>query len=105
MNQSPHKCDAELLTAPFHDFVVASPIAIAPERKDDFLGLFDGALPPVDFTNVKANFEAHVGEPSVEIGFSALLSLWATAKAARQISNAMAAAMRSKGRRTAPSSN
>jgi hypothetical protein len=54
MNQSPHKCDAELLTAPFHDFVVASPIAIAPERKDDFLGLFDGALPPVDFTNTKA---------------------------------------------------
>jgi Peptidase U49 len=92
--QSPMKCDAERLIAPFHDFVIASPIGIAPERKDDYFALFRGSACIVHFSNTQANFEAHVSEPSVEIRFSALLSLWATAKAALQISNAMAAAMR-----------
>jgi hypothetical protein len=87
-------CDAERLMAPFLGLVAASPIRLALERKDDYLALFGGALPHVDFTNTMANFEAHVSEPSVEIRFSALLSLWATAKAALDISNAMAAAMR-----------
>ena len=94
MDQRQAKCDAERLMAPFIDFVRASPIRIAPERADDYAALFDGTPPCVDFTNSKANFEAHVGEPSVEIRFSALLSLWATAKAVLRISNAMAAVMR-----------
>ena len=68
------------LIAPFHDVVIACPIGIAPERKDDFFALFGGAPCDVHFTNTKANFEAHVNEPSVEIRFSALVSLWATAK-------------------------
>jgi Peptidase U49 len=94
MNSNGPICDAERLMAPFLALVVASPIRLALERKDDYLALFGGALPHVDFTNTMANFEAHVSEPSVEIRFSALLSLWATAKAALHISNAMAAAMR-----------
>jgi hypothetical protein len=51
MDQDRSACDAERLMTPFIDVVQASPIRIAPERKDDFLALFGGQVPYVDFTN------------------------------------------------------
>src|ERR1700759_2571915 len=96
MDEAQVKFEAELLMAPFLESVIASPIRVAPERTEDYAALFNGPVPYVDFTNTKANFEAHPGEqPSVDIRFSALLSLWATAKASLRISDAMATAMRS----------
>lgn len=86
--------DAEALVSGFLPSVRAAYFNIAPERANDLNVVLGGPPWIMDFTAGSANFAAHVAEPSVEARYSALLSLWAVAKAALQISQAMADASR-----------
>lgn len=86
---------AELLVKDFLVNVRGAATKIAPERESELRAVFGGSAWVMDFCGGKANFVAHPGdEPSVEVRFAALLSLWCIAKAALQISQAMADALR-----------
>lgn len=87
--------DAERLMRPYMELVAQSPSRIAPERAGALLDtVFGGKVADFDFTNGDANFAAYVSVPKVEATFSALLSLWATARASLHIAQAAADARR-----------
>jgi hypothetical protein len=91
---TPRASDAQTLVGGFLDDIRVAYFRIAPERSNDLAAVLNGPPWIMDFTVGHGNFVAHVGEPSIEVRYSALLSLWAVAKAALQIGQAMADASR-----------
>jgi hypothetical protein len=90
----PTKPDAELLMANFAEDVRAVHVHVAPERQSDLGKILGREIWEMDFTNQPANFAAYPDVHRIEVRYAALLSLWAVAKAALQISQAMAEATR-----------
>ena len=87
--------DAEKFTSAFRYAVIESPSRIAPERAEELLNdIFSGQQCEVEFTNGQANFFADVGSSKIEVRYSALLSLWATARASLQLAAAIGEARR-----------
>jgi hypothetical protein len=75
--------DAERLMRGFMGAISSAPYAIAPERALDLNAKVFGGEPwTLVFQNGPANFAALVGQREISCSFSALLSLWATARAA-----------------------
>lgn len=87
--------DAERLMRSYDDLLAQSPSRIAPERADTLLStIFAGKVLDLEFTSGPANFEAALDVPKVTASFSALMSLWAVARASLQIAQAVADARR-----------
>lgn len=87
--------DAERLLRSYVDLVAQSPSRVAPERADALLRtIFGGKITELEFTSGPANFEAELDAPKVKASFSALMSLWAVARASLQIAQSVADARR-----------
>lgn len=87
--------NAELLMQGYVELVAQSPSRIAPERADELLHvIFGGKTLDLEYTTGSANFEAFLDVPKITASFSALLSLWAVARASLQIAQAVADARR-----------
>ena len=86
--------DAERLIKDLCAGVIQSPFALALERQNDLLGIMGGTAWCVEFRPGKANFTAYPADKEIVATYAALLSLWATARAAVLIAEAGLAATR-----------
>lgn len=89
--------DAEKIMRPFGDHVAEAPSYLAPERVPDLKGILGD--PPWELvfldteTNLKAIPATEAKSPTLAASYWALLSLWATAKFAVLIGDAVAVAL------------